>query len=168
MRKPIKNFEGIYEISDEGYVITLKRNKYIKKERQTKGYKNKKGYLEFDFRTIYTVNYRYIENNGYPSTILEGETLNISFTGDVPRNINYIVGGSSSSNFNYSNGVFSSSEFNGDIIIDPGDLIRAISGNGTKLGDVVEIFPHFNGYSPFLYFICSERTAPYVCNPECS
>ena len=95
--------------------------------------------LEFDFRTIYTVNYRYIENNGYPSTILEGETLNISFTGDVPRNINYIVGGSSSSNFNYSNGVFSSSEFNGDIIIEPGDLIRAISGNGTKLGDVVEI-----------------------------
>ena len=50
MRKPIKNFEGIYEISDDGYVITLKRDKYIKEERQTKGYKNKKGYLEFDFR----------------------------------------------------------------------------------------------------------------------
>ena len=50
MRKPIKNFEGIYEISDEGYIITLKRDKYIKEERQTKGYKNKKGYLEFDFR----------------------------------------------------------------------------------------------------------------------
>ena len=41
MRKPIKNFEGIYEISDDGYVITLKRDKYVKKERQTKGYKNK-------------------------------------------------------------------------------------------------------------------------------
>ena len=50
MRKPIKNFEGIYEISDDGYVITLKKDKYVKKERQTKGYKNKKGYLEFDFR----------------------------------------------------------------------------------------------------------------------
>ena len=50
MRKPIKNFEGIYEITDDGYVVTLKRGKYVKKERQTKGYKNKKGYLLFDFR----------------------------------------------------------------------------------------------------------------------
>ena len=55
MRKPIKNFEGIYEISDDGYVITLKRDKYIKEERQTKGYKNKKGHTRCPC-TIYSSN----------------------------------------------------------------------------------------------------------------
>lgn len=56
MRKPIKGFEGLYEITDEGEIITLSRelptptSKYILKERRTKGYKDKKGYLQFDFR----------------------------------------------------------------------------------------------------------------------
>ena len=50
MRKAIKNFEDFYEITDKGEIITLKRDKYIKKEKITKGYKNKKGYLVFDFR----------------------------------------------------------------------------------------------------------------------
>ena len=56
MRKPIKGFEGLYEISDNGEVITLPRilstptSKYMLKERKTKGYKTHKGYLTFDFR----------------------------------------------------------------------------------------------------------------------
>lgn len=50
MRKPIKNFEGLYEITDRGEVITLIRHPYVKKEHISKGYKNKKGYLVFDFR----------------------------------------------------------------------------------------------------------------------
>jgi hypothetical protein len=56
MRKPIKGFEGLYEISDKGEVITLKKElptpttKYILKERKSKGYKNQQGYLVFDFR----------------------------------------------------------------------------------------------------------------------
>lgn len=50
MRKPIKDFEGIYEITDKGEVVTLRRNSYVKKERISKGYKNTKGYLVFDFR----------------------------------------------------------------------------------------------------------------------
>ena len=56
MRKPIKGFEGLYEISDDGYVISLSRvlptptANYTLKERKTKGYKTKKGYFAFDFR----------------------------------------------------------------------------------------------------------------------
>lgn len=56
MRKPIKGFEGLYEISDKGEVITLARElptpttKYISKEKISFGYKNNKGYLVFDFR----------------------------------------------------------------------------------------------------------------------
>lgn len=56
MRKPIKGFEGLYEISDKGEVITLERTlptptaKYTLKERKSFGYKDKKGYLNFDFR----------------------------------------------------------------------------------------------------------------------
>lgn len=56
MRKPIKGFEGLYEISDRGEVITLKKTlptpttTYITKEKISKGYKNEKGYMMFDFR----------------------------------------------------------------------------------------------------------------------
>lgn len=56
MRKPIKGFEGLYEINDKGEVITLSRElstpttKYFSKERTSFGYKNSKGYLVFDFR----------------------------------------------------------------------------------------------------------------------
>ena len=56
MRKPIKGFEGLYEISDKGEIITLERilptptAKYTLKERKSFGYKDKKGYLNFDFR----------------------------------------------------------------------------------------------------------------------
>ena len=56
MRKSIKGMEGLYEISDEGEVITLAKElptptaKFTLKERKSKGYKNKKGYLVFDFR----------------------------------------------------------------------------------------------------------------------
>ena len=56
MRKPIKGFEELYEISDDGYVITLQRqlptmqSKYTLNERKTKGFKNANGYLAFDFR----------------------------------------------------------------------------------------------------------------------
>ena len=56
MRKPIKGFEGLYEISDEGEVITLERElqtptaKFTLTERKSKGYKDKKGYMNFDFR----------------------------------------------------------------------------------------------------------------------
>ena len=56
MRKPIEGFENLYEVDGEGYVISLPRlvptptTMYITKERKTKGHKNKKGYLVFDFR----------------------------------------------------------------------------------------------------------------------
>lgn len=56
MRKPIKGFEGLYEISDMGEIFTLPRelptptSKYQKKECKSFGYKDSKGYLVFDFR----------------------------------------------------------------------------------------------------------------------
>lgn len=56
MRKPIKGFENLYEITDKGEIITLPRKlktptaEYVLKENISKGHKNKKGYLVFDFR----------------------------------------------------------------------------------------------------------------------
>lgn len=44
MNKAIQGFEKLYEITDNGFVISLKTGKC------SKGYKNKKGYLIFDFR----------------------------------------------------------------------------------------------------------------------
>lgn len=44
MRKPIKGYEKIYEISDSGEII------HIKTQHKSFGYKDKKGYLVFDFR----------------------------------------------------------------------------------------------------------------------
>jgi hypothetical protein len=51
MKKPIKNYENLYEITDEGKIICLPRTKYNKygsfktKYHETYGYKNKKGYM---------------------------------------------------------------------------------------------------------------------------
>lgn len=56
MKKPIKGFEGLYEITDKGEVITLPRKlttpttTYMYKGSKSFGYKTKKGYLVFDFR----------------------------------------------------------------------------------------------------------------------
>ena len=44
MKKPIKNFENLYEITDDGCIIAKKTG------RVSRGYKTKKGYLIFDFR----------------------------------------------------------------------------------------------------------------------
>lgn len=96
--------------------------------------------LEFTFKNIYTIEYRYIDNSSnYPSTILEGEYLNISFSGDIPRKIKYLVNGNVSYNYLYNDGVFKTNSFDGNIIIENGNLVRAISGNGTNVGDIIEI-----------------------------
>lgn len=58
MRKPIKGFENLYEITSNGEVISLPRKKctptteYMSKEKISKGYKTSKGYLVFDFRYV--------------------------------------------------------------------------------------------------------------------
>ena len=51
MKKSIKNYEELYEITEDGKVIILpkiKRNRYglyKTKQKETYGYKNKKGYM---------------------------------------------------------------------------------------------------------------------------
>lgn len=44
MKKPIKNFENLYEITDDGCIISIKTGKI------SRGYRTNKGYLSFDFR----------------------------------------------------------------------------------------------------------------------
>lgn len=44
MKKPIKNFENLYEITDDGCVVSIRTG------RVSRGYKSSKGYLLFDFR----------------------------------------------------------------------------------------------------------------------
>lgn len=40
--------------------------------------------LDFDFKRIFSITYRNIENNNYPKTILENETKEITFVNDIP------------------------------------------------------------------------------------
>lgn len=56
--------------------------------------------LNFEFRKIYNIAYENITNNGYPSEIMEGTTLEIAFNNDIPENPK--VTGAESYNFNNS------------------------------------------------------------------
>ena len=46
--------------------------------------------LNFNFKRIYSITYKGISANNYPQTILEDETLNISFVDNIPSNVNVI------------------------------------------------------------------------------
>ena len=53
--------------------------------------------LNFDFKRIFSITYKNIVNNGYPSKIMESESLDITFTDDIPGSVN--VTGVSDFNF---------------------------------------------------------------------
>ncbi|MBQ9072132.1 MAG: BspA family leucine-rich repeat surface protein, partial [Bacilli bacterium] len=46
--------------------------------------------LDFTFKQVYNVTYEGITNNNYPSSILEGETLEVEFTETIPKVVPYI------------------------------------------------------------------------------
>lgn len=64
---------------------------HIKIEYQENGFdENNLDYevnLNFDFRRLFPITYRFITNHNYPSTILEGDTLQITFVDDIPDSI---------------------------------------------------------------------------------
>ncbi len=46
--------------------------------------------LNFNFKRVFSITYKNITDNNYPKTILEDETLNITFVDDIPSNVNII------------------------------------------------------------------------------
>jgi len=76
-------------------------------------------YINFSFNDIetinsYTITYINFENNNYPTSINEGENLNLTFSAPIP--INIIVTGSS--NYDYSNGILNVYNVASNLIIE--------------------------------------------------
>ena len=70
--------------------------------------------LNISFEQIYNITYDGITNNNYPSSIMKGETLNISFTNQIPKVIPY-SNGEKLSNYNYDNNNLTVSDVKSDI-----------------------------------------------------
>ena len=75
--------------------------------------------LNFEFKRFNSIIYTGITNNNYPSSIMEGENLNVTFINDIPNKINIYVNGNEidRSAYFYNN-------TNGQLIYEniPGDL----------------------------------------------
>ena len=96
------------------FLLTIKNTKGIAGEYDIE--------LNFDFRRIYTITYDNITNNGYPTTIMEKEDLNITFTKSIPGRINlYINGLRYKTGFTYINGVFALKNVTGNVTIELGE-----------------------------------------------
>jgi len=59
--------------------------------------------LNFDFKQFYTITYDGITNNDYISEILGGNTLNITFTNDIPNKLKVYMNDVEISNYTYEN-----------------------------------------------------------------
>ena len=46
--------------------------------------------LNFDFKRIFPITYKNVNNNNYPTQIMEGDTKTITFVDDIPKDINVI------------------------------------------------------------------------------
>lgn len=97
--------------------------------------------LDFDFREIYSVKYTDITNNDYPSYVMSGDTLNVTFTTDIPSKIEVYSNGDliDSSMYSYSDGSLVVNDVSGDIEIKECDVsvARVVSGDLTTSGSEV-------------------------------
>ena len=69
--------------------------------------------LNFNFKRVFSITYRNITDYNYPKTIMEDETLNLSFTDDIPNGVN-VTGVTS---FSYSSPTITFSNPIDDVII---------------------------------------------------
>ena len=87
---------------------------------------------EFDFRQFYTITYNYITNNGYPTEIIAGDNLSVTFTNDIPSSVTVYSDGVavSSSLYSYSGGVFTYNSVSSDLVIEGPKTFVAMMKNG--------------------------------------
>ena len=85
-----------------------------------------------DFRDFYTVTYKNITNNGYPTAIINGGNLSVTFTGDIPETVLVYVNNEkvSSSLYSYSNNTFTFNNVTGNITISPPETFVTMMKNG--------------------------------------
>lgn len=74
--------------------------------------------LTFKFKKQYTITYQNITNNNYPSTIKEGETLQIEFTENAPQSLEISMNDEKISNYTYENNILTINNITGNLIIE--------------------------------------------------
>lgn len=91
-------------------------------------------YLNIKFNKVYSITYENITNNNYQNLIVDGSNASITFTGDVPNDVEL----EGTADFEYQNVVLSLTNVKSDLIIKgiKTTIIYASSGN-LKIGSTV-------------------------------
>ena len=95
--------------------------------------------IDFDFREFHTIIYENITNNGYPTEMIAGDNLNVTFTGEVPSYITVYSNGVvvDSSLYTYSNGSLVYTNVSSNITIEgPKTLFSAMKNGAVSDSDV--------------------------------
>ena len=94
-------------------------------------------YISFNFDKYYSVTYTNITNNGYPTNVKYGETLNIDFGNNAPKNILLYRNGSKNTNFTYTNGVLNVPNIKNNIEIEGAGLwVLTTDNNNNRQPDI--------------------------------
>ena len=108
--------------------------------------------LEFSFKPIYNVTYTGISDiSGYPSTVIDGENLQIDFGANATSRIDVSQDGVLLTDYTYSSGVLTTNVINGNINITLSTLYYGdINGDGEVLGsDSLIILQYIEGTRTF-------------------
>ena len=75
--------------------------------------------VDFDLKEKYYITYTNMTNNNYPSSVIESDSLNVTFTGDIPDSVNVYSNGVllDSSKYTYENGTLNIYTITGNIEI---------------------------------------------------
>ena len=74
-------------------------------------------YISFKFKRQFEITYENITNNNYPTTIKEGDTLQVNFTDPIPSSLTIKVDDIEISDFLYENNILTIPNVTGNIII---------------------------------------------------
>ena len=75
--------------------------------------------IDFDFRSYHTVTYKgFSSTSGYPTEIMDGDNLNVTFNETIKKEDLYVtVGGVSNTNFTVSGAIFALNNIKNDVVI---------------------------------------------------
>ena len=74
--------------------------------------------LDFDFRNIYSITYTGISNSNFPSSVMNGENLDLTFSEPVPFNLVVYIDSVRSKNYTYENGKLYIENITGNVKIE--------------------------------------------------
>lgn len=96
--------------------------------------------IEFDFREFHSVTYDGITNNGYTTEVIDGDSLSVTFSEDIPKNIEVYSDGVllGSDKYSYTNNTLNIYSVTGNIVIKKGvPVAKLVSGDLTTIGSEV-------------------------------